>query len=171
MNSSDIEGSSMKIFTARICLGIAYPLLFISVGFWAFFGNYSELPSRITVHFDITRTPTTSLSTPTFGALMLTILIITALACIFVAVKKGKFTPGTYYKIASHSGFFSAVVSSLIVGAVLIHRGLSHWQDAIGPGWWLLLVVCIGFTGATVAKFLAIKIHGPSSISQHEPRI
>jgi hypothetical protein len=145
---------------AKLSLGILYPILALALGLGSFFGEYSELPGRITVHFDITRMPTTSLSTPTFGVLMTTILVISVLACVFIAVKKKSPASKVNHEIASFGGFCSAVVASLMAGAVVIHQGLTNWRDAIGPGWWILLVVFAGFAGASATKFLAIKIHG-----------
>lgn len=150
---------------ARLSLGVMYPVLVLALGLGSFFVSYAELPARIAVHFDITRMPTTSLATPTFGILMVAILIIAVFACIFVSGQKGKLDADTYIKIASYGGFFTAVSSSLIAGAVAIHRGLSDWQDATGPGWWILLVVFAGVLGATLTKLLATRIHSPGAIT------
>jgi hypothetical protein len=94
---------------------------------------------------------------------MTAILVVAALACILVAISRKPFISVHHRKVASYGGFFSTVTATLMAGAVEIHRGLENWYDAIGPGWWILLVVLVGFTGAIGAKQLAVKIHESDS--------
>ena len=156
-----MNSTKYKEKVAKILLGTVYPVFTLATGIGVFIADYSHLPNRITVHFDITRVPTTSVSTPLFGVLMMTILVIAALACIKVALSKKPIVKMNYRSVASYGGFFSMVSASLMVGAVEIHRDLDNWYDATGPGWWLLLVVFLGFAGAGGAKWLAIIIHEP----------
>jgi len=144
---------------SKVILGIVYPCLCLIFGLGVFLSFYSDLPSRITVHFDITRVPTTSLPTLFFVILMSTVLVLSVLACSYVASQKKSFDLKKHQKIASYGGFFSAVSASLMLGAAVIHKGLANWQDATGPGWWILLVVIAGFVGAWGAVFLTKKIH------------
>ena len=156
--------TTKKITSAsQMILGIIYPLLTILIGVGTFLVFYSDLPNRITVHFDITRIPTTSLSKPVFGLLLSMVLILSTAACTSVAISKRSYHIGDYRTIVSYGGFLSAVAATLMAGAVIIHHGLSNWQDAIGPGWWILVVVLAGFAGRAVTVYLALKIHEPDS--------
>ena len=144
---------------AKVTLGVIYPGICLALGLGMIVGAYSDLPNRITVHFDITRVPTTSLPISTFVTLMSTILILSTLACSYIAIQKGPFDLQKYQTVASYGGFFSAISASLMVGAVVIHKGLTNWHHATGPGWWILLVVIAGFAGGGGARYLIKIIH------------
>lgn len=145
--------------TAQFILGVVYPILTLSLGVGYFLAAYSTLPKQISVLFDITRVPITAVPTPIFGATMATVIIISSLICIFVAKSQKTSRFLGYQKIAGYGGFFAVTASFLMVGATKIHRGLEQWSDATGPGWWLLLVIFLGFSGALGAKKLAMIIH------------
>ena len=164
-----VNSSGYKEKMAKILLGVAYPVLTLAIGLGVFIAGYSHLPNRITVHFDITRVPTTSLPTPIFGTLMTTILVMAVLACIKVATSRKSIVNINYRTVAFYGGFFSMVTASLMAGAVEIHSGLGNWYDATGPGWWLLLVAFMGLAGAGGAKWLAVKIHEPLSVVCKQP--
>lgn len=151
--------SNKEIRACRIILGGILPMFTILIGLGTFLTFYSELPNMVTVHFDITRVPTTSVSKLTFGLLMSILLVLSATVCTLTAISKRSFSGNRYLTIVSYAGFFSAISASLMVGSVIIHRGLSNWQDATGPGWWLLAVILIGFAGRSAAIHLAKKIH------------
>jgi hypothetical protein len=158
-----LKFSNGLISVYQVILGFVYPTAAILAGLGTYLLYYSDLPNRITVHFDITRVPTTSWSKPVFGMVMATILVLSAVACTSIAISKRPFRVGDYQTIVAYGGFISAVVASLMVGAVIIHHGLSNWQDAIGPGWWLFAVILAGFVGRTGALYLAQKIHESDS--------
>jgi drug/metabolite transporter (DMT)-like permease len=159
------KASKKVIGTCRAILGAIYPISAILMGVGTYLVFYSELPDMITVHFDITRVPTTSLAKPVFGLLMSSLLVLSAAACTSVAISKKSCPLGDYRTIVSYGGFLSAISACLMVGSVIIHRGLSNWQDATGPGWWLLVVVLAGFAGRSLAMYLASKIHERASTS------
>ena len=148
---------------AQFMLGVVYPVVSLTMGLGLFIIYYSHLPNRITVLFDITRKPIISLSTPIFCLLLATILALAALACIKVAISRKPIINTSYRTVASYGGFFSLVASSLMAGAVAIHSDLDNWYDATGPGWWLLVVIFIGVSGSECAKWLAVKVHEPST--------
>ena len=147
---------------ARVTLGIAIPAFALAAGPAWFYTNYSELPGWITIHFDITRVPTTALPKPALGALLTTIVVLGAVACASVALKqRTSELTSRPRSIARSGGFFASVAASLMAGAVPIHRGLTDRQDATGPGWWILAVVAIGFATAAFSDWLASTIHHP----------
>jgi hypothetical protein len=153
------SNSNKSIRSDRIILGALYPILIVLIGLGSYFSFYSDLPSLVTVHFDITRVPTTAVSKLTFGILMSILLVFSAVTCTFIAFSKRVLSIENHLTIVSYGGFLSAISACLMAGTVIIHRDLSHWQDATGPGFWLVAVVLAGISGRAVAIYLTRNIH------------
>jgi len=143
----------------QIILGLVMPLVTLVTGLGFFFMNYSMLPNRITIHFNTSRVPTTSLPIQEFTILMTTVLLITASICSLVAFSKNKLIVKQHKNIASYGGFFAAVTATMLVGASIIHKRLDNWQDATGPGWFIVIPIILGFAFAFIAARLAAIIH------------
>ena len=147
----------------QIVLGLVIPLSTLLFGLLSAAMTQSNLPERITVHFDISRVPTTSLPTTTFFCVMLGLLALGAGACLSAALSPRPFGLVDAERLASSGGFVSGISTMLLGGAIEIHCGLAYWQDAVGPGWWILSVVIAGFAGAFIARHLALLAHTQGS--------
>jgi len=139
---------------AQLLLGLIIPLTIVTSGLGYFLFNYATLPARITIHFNTSRVPTTSLPIMGFTIMMVTILLIATIACSLVAFSKKVQIINNHKDIASYGTFFSVVVSTLLVGTTIIHKNLNNWQDATGPGWYIVIPIILGFG----FSFIAIKL-------------
>ncbi len=148
---------------ARAVLGVIYPGMCIIAGGGIYLASYSDLPDRITIAFDIHRVAIVSLPTPVFTVLLSVLLGFSVSLCVYSALKKAPLDQVKYERLAGHGGFFSATFACLMGGAMVIHKGLINWQDATGPGWWLLVVALIGFIAAMGARLLAKIIYASVS--------
>lgn len=144
---------------ARLTLGVVYPAICLSLGLGTYLPAYSDLPERITVVFDTSRMPIVSIPASVFIAIMSAVLLVSASICCNIAAKRRPFNLAKFQMLASHGGFFLTVSAILTWGAAVIHKGLTDWHNATGPGWWLILVIALGLAGASAAKYLTKVIY------------
>jgi hypothetical protein len=155
---------------AKLVLGVVYPVFCLTLGLGACVATYSDLPNRITIAFDTARVPIVSIPTPVFVVAMSVVLMFSVSICSYIAMQKKPFRLIKFQSLASHGGFFSVVSAVLMWGATVIHKGLTDWQNATGPGWWLLLVIVAGLAGAGGSKYLATVIHEKLSEDSKESK-
>ena len=128
-------------------------------GLGTFAVAYPELPKRITVVFDTSRVPWVSMPSTAFAVMMATVFLVTTAMCLYVATRRRSFDLSKYREYVSLAVFLMTISAFLTWGAVVIHRGLEDWQDATGPGWWLILVIFVGYAGGFGAKYITRVIH------------
>lgn len=141
----------MNVRSARIILGLGFPITLLAVGLIPYLANHSELPDRVATHFDISGTPDGSMTTNAMLVICLAMWGVGSIVLIALARRQEPMVVALGPSIAAGGAMVAALGAGILAQTSITQVGIATWSDASLSWPWLVAVTGGSFLLAGLA--------------------